>query len=339
MIHLPRCNETAAASQSQLAKMWKNAVTELKLDQDCDGRWTTRPPGLSGDKCLQDGSLQDSGWSNLKEAAIRLRMADDIDDLVCRKEITWHNLKAKLLRSISDAKCMQVVDFGSEGGYCVAQMAIEQLVSAVTGKELQYSWVAYSALIMFSVHMQSRAQKTYLADIKLLCGTFLDLQDATWMQAIREADLVHCDNWNWCKGQIALIESVIPGDPNKRGLGEVRRSLNANVAYILRDHAKSDAHFVVYRNEHFPDCSFDTLKRLELRANWNSCGDTDVYILEARSSGNASCPAKRARGLTFAAADQRLPPSIMVARNPLVNKSISTVVNTPPIQEQPKVSA
>lgn len=334
MIHLPRCNGTAAASQSQLAQMWKNAVTELKLDQDCDGRWTTRPPGLSGEKSLQDGSLQDSGWSNLKEAAIRLRMADDIDELVFRKDITWHNLKAKLLPSIQKTKLMQVVDFGSEGGYCVAQMAIEQLVSAVTGKELQYSWVAYSALIMFSVHMQSRAQKTYLADVKLLCGTFLDLQDATWMQAIREADLVHCDNWNWCKGQIALKESVIPGVPNKKGLGEVRRSLNANVACILRDHAKSDAHFVVYRNEHFPDFSFDTLKHLELQANWNTCGDTDVYILRARSHETARCPAKRGRGA--AAADQRLPASIMVASSHLVDNPIPPVMTTP-IQAKPEV--
>lgn len=335
MIHLPKCNGTTAASQQQLAKMWKNAVTELKLNQDFEGRWTTRPPGLSGDKSLQDGSLQDSGWSNLKEEAIRLRMADYIDDCIFRKDISWHNLKAKLLHSIPKANLMQVVDFGSEGGYCVAQMAIEQLVSAVTGKELQYPWVAYSALIMFSVHMQSRAQKTYLADIKLLCGTFLDLRDATWMQAIRKADLLHCDNWNWCKGQIALTDSVIP-DLKHKGLGEVRRSLNANVAYILRNHAKSDAHFVVYRNEHFPDFSFDTLKKLDLMANWNSFGYTDVYILGARSPESAGCPAKRGRGHTFAAADQRLLPSIMVARSPLADKPISPVITTP-IQAQPQV--
>ena len=80
------------------------------------------------------------------------------------------------------------------------------------------------------------------------------------------------------------------------------------MAHILRTHAKSEAHFVVYRPEHFQFSN--TLQQLNLTANWNSVGSTTVYIKNilgsARLAGSAVLQLKRSRTETLGEAVKRV---------------------------------
>ena len=87
-IELPRINSSNNTTQAQLISMWKQAIKMVDLTQDQNGRWTTTPPGLSGKKHFQDGSLQDSGWVTVKN---------------------------QLHNRLTGCQ-VNIVDFGSEGG-------------------------------------------------------------------------------------------------------------------------------------------------------------------------------------------------------------------------------
>jgi hypothetical protein len=122
-IQLPTVNSTNIATHHQFKTMWDEAIKTVDLTQDLHGRWTTTPPGLIKDKHLQDGSLEFSSWLTLKNEIFQMLSPNRIN----------------------------VVDFGSEGGHCVAQFAVDPMVKSTTGKEIQYPWVAYSAMILCSM--------------------------------------------------------------------------------------------------------------------------------------------------------------------------------------------
>jgi len=247
-VQLPNINSTNVATHHQFKKMWDEAIKTVDLTQDLHGRWTTTPSGLNGQKHLQDGSLQQEGWFTLKS------------------EI-FHVLSPKRVN---------IVDFGSEGGYCVAQFAIDPMVKSITGKEIQYPWVAYSAMILCSVFLQSKTQNTHFSGIQLLLGSFLDLSDTTWMTAVACADIIHCDNWNWWKSNLPKKDAVIP---QTKGNSSVRKSTDSNVAYLLRRIIKDDACLVVYNAGHF-QIGFKLLRTFDASANWNTVTKTNINILQ-----------------------------------------------------------
>jgi hypothetical protein len=247
-IQLPTMNSTKIATHDQFKTMWEEAIKTVDLTQDCHGRWTTKPPGLNGEKRLQDGSLQFSGWLTLKNK----------------------------LFQISGQKRFNVVDFGSEGGYCIAQFAIDPLVKSATGKEIQYPWVAYSALILCSMFMQSKSQNTHFAGTQLLFGSFLDICDTTWMTAVACADIIHCDNWNWWKSNLPKMKSVIP---KNKGNSNERKSTDSNVAFLMRRIIKDNAFVVVYMVDHF-QIGFKSLLTFNACANWNTVTETSINILQ-----------------------------------------------------------
>jgi hypothetical protein len=256
-IELPQINSSNVVTQAQMNRMWEQAIKMVDLTRNETGRWTTTPPGLLGQKQFQDGSLQDSGWVEMKNQ-LRSRLAGDQ---------------------------VGIVDFGSEGGYCIAQFATDLLVKSVIGKEIQYPWVVYSSLILFHVWMQSNKQNTHLASIKLLCGSFLDLSDTTWMNAIANADVVHCDNWNWWKGNLNKKDSIIP---QVKGFSTLRQSIDINVAYLLKRFVKDDAHIIVYKNEHF-QLGFECLHSFNVQANWNSVTTTSIHMLKSNNHNTLKC--------------------------------------------------
>ena len=247
-IELPRINSSNNTTQAQLISMWKQAIKMVDLTQDKNGRWTTTPPGLSGKKHFQDGSLQDSGWVTVK-----------------------NHLHNRL------TGCqVNIVDFGSEGGYCIAQFAIDPSVKSVTGKEIQYPWVAYSALILFHLYTQSKCQNTYFASTKLLCGSFVDISDTIWMHAVANAHVIHCDNWNWWKGNMDKKDAILP---KANGFSALQKSIDCNVAYLLRRLVKDDAYIVVYKNEYF-NLGFELLQTFDVYANWNSVSSTSIHLVQ-----------------------------------------------------------
>ena len=247
-IRLPKIRGIANANQSLLRDMWDCAVKEVNLAQDVDGRWTSKPSCLSSEQRFQDGSLQDSGWKHLKD------------------EIHKHFPTDKV----------NVVDFGSEGGYCLAQFAIDPHIHQVTGIEIQYPWVVHSLMILCSIHVQSTKQGTHFARTTLFCGSFLNLSDDNWKNAIQTADIIHCDNENWCKSNLPIREAVIPFAKDNSYL---RKSTDANVAFTLRRHAKSNALLICYKTEHFL-LGFQTKATVKVLANWNSFQHTTVCILQ-----------------------------------------------------------
>jgi hypothetical protein len=247
-ICLPKIRGVAVANESNLRSMWECAIKDVNLTQDLFGRWTSKPSGLSSEKRFQDGSLQDSGWKHLKD------------------EIYKHCPTDKA----------NVVDFGSEGGYCLAQFAIDPRVHQVTGIEIQYPWAVYSLMILCSIHIQSTKQSTHFAKTTLFCGSFLNLSDDNWKNAIQTADIIHCDNENWCKSNLPIREAVIP--PTKDN-SDLRKSTDSNVAFTLRRHAKSTALLICYKAEHFV-LGFQTKANVKVLANWNSFQHTTVCILQ-----------------------------------------------------------
>jgi hypothetical protein len=247
-INIPNVCSSEITSQSLLRIMWNHAIKEFDLSQDKDGRWMTRPPGLSQDQRLQDGSLQDSGWKFLKD------------------ELKQHYSKDRL----------NVVDFGSEGGYCMAQFATLPEVTDVTGKEIQYPWIVYSTWILYSIHVQSKKQNLYFANVTLLYGSFLDPFDERWNAKIRCADIVHLDNWNWWKSQLPQIDVIIP---KLKGNSTLRKSTDCNVAFALRRNTKLNAILIVYIPDHF-QIGFQTLNQFKVKANWNSVGTTSISFLQ-----------------------------------------------------------
>lgn len=247
-IQLPSVKSANIASHQQFKQMWDEAIKTVDLTQDLNGRWTTTPPGLNGQKHLQDGSLQSSGWFTLKNE----------------------------LFTILSPKRVNIVDFGSEGGYCIAQFAIDPLVQSIAGKEIQYPWVAYSAMILCSMFMQSKHQNTHFAGIQLLLGSFLNLCDTTWMTAVACADIIHCDNWNWWKSDLIKKDAIIP---QKRGNSNARKSTDSNVAYLLRRIIKDCACIVVYNPVHF-HIGFNFLRTFDACANWNTVTKTSINILQ-----------------------------------------------------------
>jgi hypothetical protein len=256
-IELPQINSSNMVTQAQMNCMWEKAIEMVDLTRDEKGRWTTTPPGLSGEKQFTDGSLQDSGWVEMKKQ-LRSRLAGDQ---------------------------VGIVDFGSEGGYCIAQFATDPLVKSVIGKEIQYPWVVYSSLILFHMYTQSKNQNTHFASIKLLCGSFLDLVDTTWMNAIANADVIHCDNWNWWKGNLDKKDSIIP---QVKGFSDLQKSIDINVAYLLKRLVKDDAHIIVYKIEHF-QVGFECLHSFNVHANWNSVGSTSIHMLKSNNDNTLQC--------------------------------------------------
>jgi hypothetical protein len=256
-IELPQINSSNMVTQAQMNCMWEQAIEIVDLTRDEKGRWTTTPPGLSGEKQFTDGSLQDAGWVEMKNQ-LRSRLAGDQ---------------------------VGIVDFGSEGGYCIAQFATDPLVKSVIGKEIQYPWVVYSSMILFHMYTQSKKKNTHFASIKLLCGSFLDLVDTTWMNAIANADLIHCDNWNWWKGNLDKKDSIIP---QVKGFSILQKSIDINVAYLLKRLVKDDAHIIVYKIEHF-QVGFECLHSFNVHANWNSVSNTSIHMLKSNNDNTLQC--------------------------------------------------
>jgi hypothetical protein len=158
-------------------------------------------------------------------------------------------------------------------------------VKSVTGKEIQYPWVVYSSLILFHLYTQSKEQNTYFASTKLLCGSFLDLSDSTWMHAVANADIIHCDNWNWWKGDLEKKNAILP---HVKSFSSLQKSIDSNVAYLVKLLVKTDAYIIVYNKDHF-QLGFECLHSFDVHANWNSVSSTSIHMLKSINHNILGC--------------------------------------------------
>ena len=232
-------NSKREATAGWKKSVWNTACNKVGLTKSESGKWWTKPPGFDNDKSFQDGSLTPDSFESLLKI-----------------------LEAKSMT------CESVADLGSEAGHAVAQFAFKPFVKQVTGIEIQYAWVAYSAIMIQHLQLESLKEGYYLADIRIIHGSFLDTTVSEWEAALSCADLCICNNFNWDKGS--------------GWSGGLTKSVNGNVAHLLVEQVKLDSHVLVFDRASFTGEAYQHIQTLDLIATWSTCGKTKVEILQMR---------------------------------------------------------
>jgi serine/threonine protein kinase len=229
--------------------VWNSACTKVGLLKADSGKWEKKPRGINKDLSFQDGSLTPKSF--------------------------------ELLRDLLSAKvnCETVADLGSEAGHAVAQFAFMPFVKQVIGIEIQYSWAAYSAIMINHLQLESNKNEYCLADIHIIHGSFLDTTISEWEAALSRADLCFCNNVNWEKGAKAR---PVPRHQQKMTSGESRNRINVNVAQLLIDRMKYDSHVLVFDSTSFTAEAYQKVSTLSLPATWNTITTQEICILQMR---------------------------------------------------------
>jgi hypothetical protein len=238
-------NSTREAPADWKENAWNTACEKVGLTKSESGKWLTKPPGFERDLRLQDGSLTPKSFDLLLQ---RLQ----------QKKVT----------------CKSIVDLGSEAGHAVAQFAFKPFVNKVIGIEIQYSWVAYSAIMIQHLQLESFKQNYYLADIQIIHGSFLDTKLSEWEAALSCADFCFCNNFNWDKGSVTVPRG------QQALSGELKNNTNANVAHLLVDKMKLSSHVLVFDKTSFTSQEYQHVQSLDLTASWSTMGTTKVQILQ-----------------------------------------------------------
>ena len=242
----PNSNE---ATSTEKTNMWDNACAAVGLRKSSTGKWETKPPGFEMDLCLQDGSLTPDSFETLLQ-------------MMQSKKIN----------------CQLVADLGSEAGHAVACFAFKPFVKQVTGIEIQYTWAAYSAIVMLQIQSASQTNNCYFADTCIIHDSFLNTDNHLWVNALQKADLCFCNNVNWDKSSKA---NAVP-KKHQQVAGELKHSINANVAELLGDYMKRNSHVVVFDSKNFSNQRYQKVQDLDVQATW--CPQSKVELLKTNSS-------------------------------------------------------
>jgi hypothetical protein len=242
----PNSNEATSTAKQH---MWDNACAAVGLRKGSTGKWETKPPGFGRDLCLQDGSLTPESFETL--------------------------LQMMQSRQIN---CQMVADLGSEAGHAVACFAFKPFVKQVTGIEIQFTWAAYSAIVMLHLQSASQNNNSYFADTCIIHDSFLNTDNHIWGNALQKADLCFCNNVNWDKAGKA---NPVPKEHQQLD-GELRHSINANVAELLGDYMKRNSHVVVFDSKNFSNQKFQKVQELPVQATWST--QSNVELLKTNSS-------------------------------------------------------
>jgi serine/threonine protein kinase len=248
-IFIEGCRNTKREATADWKKsVWNNACNKVGLRQSESGKWLTKPPGFDKDLSFQDGSLTPDSF-----------------------EVLLQRLEAKMVT------CTSVADLGSEAGHAVAQFAFKPFVTQVIGIEIQYAWVAYSAIIVQHLQLESSKQNYYLADIHIIHGNFLNTNLSEWEAALSCADLCFCNNKNWDKGSV-------PAPKGTQAMsGGLTKRVNGDVANLLVEKMKLDSHVLVFDITSFTGQAYQHVHTLvDLRASWSTLGPAKVDILQMR---------------------------------------------------------
>jgi serine/threonine protein kinase len=241
----PNSNE---ATSTMKQEMWDNACAAVGLRESSTGKWETLPPGFGRDLSLQDGSLTPASFEKLLQ-------------MMQKKQIN----------------CQMVADLGSEAGHAVARFAFKPFVKQVTGIEIQFTWAAYSAIIMLQLQSASQNNNSYFADTCIIHDSFLNTENHLWGNALQKADLCFCNNVNWEKGGKA---NPVPKE-HQQLKGEFKHSIDANVAELLGEYMKRNSHIVVFNSKNFSNQRYQYLDKLEVQATWST--KEEVRLLKTNS--------------------------------------------------------
>ena len=244
------CNSSKSGAPSDwINGVWNSACTKVGLLKADSGKWEKKPWGFNKDLSFQDGSLTPKSFEQLRDF-----------------------LSAKV-------NCETVADLGSEAGHAVAQFAFMPFVKQVIGIEIQYSWAAYSAIILNHLQLESYKNGYCFADIRIIHGSFLDTTISEWEDALSRADLCICNNVNWEKGAKAR---PVPRHQQTMTSGESRNRINVNVAQLLVARMKYDSHVLVFDITSFTTNAYQKVSTLSLPATWNTIATQEVCILQMR---------------------------------------------------------
>jgi hypothetical protein len=249
-IFIQGCHSSKSEAPSDwINGVWNTACTKVGLLKADSGKWEKKPPGFNKDLSFQDGSLTPKSFEMLRGL-----------------------LRAKV-------NCETVADLGSEAGHAVAQFAFMPFVKHVIGIEIQYSWAAYSAIMINHLQLESYRKEYCFADIHIIHGSFLDTTISEWESALSRADLCFCNNFNWDKGAKAR---PVPQHQQTMTSGESRNSINANVAQLLVERMKYDSHVLVFDTTSFKAEAYQKVSSLSLTATWSTIATTEICVFKMR---------------------------------------------------------